>query len=328
MMIKRAVIAPLLALSLLIAPLAGGAQPVGKLYRIGWISGLSPSSAPHLSAALIQALRDLGWVEGQNLIIDYGYAEGRFDRLPALMAGLLRAKPDVILALGDQPIKAAKEATTTVPIVMIACDAVASGLIASLGRPGGNITGVTCISRDIAGKRIELLRQSLPHLGRLAVLYNPDDPGKAIEWRETEAAGRVLGLKVTAVPTRDQKEFHAVFATITQQRADALVILGDPFTLLYARELVDLAAKHRLPAMSAYGEFARSGALMSYGPSLVEMRRVAAVYIDKVLRGARPADLPVEQPTKFELVINLKTAKALGLTIPPSLLQRADQVIE
>jgi putative ABC transport system substrate-binding protein len=327
-MIIRSALAVVLAFVLLAVPLAGRAQQAGKVYRIGWISGLSSRSAPHLSVAMIQALRDLGWVEGRNLIIDYGYAEGRFDRLPALVAGLLRAKPDVILALGDQPIKAAKEATATVPIVMIACDAVAAGLIAGLARPGGNITGVTCISREIAGKRIELLRDSLPHLGRLAVLYNPDDPGKAIEWRETEAAGRTLGLKVTAVPIRDPKEFQGVFAAIAQERADALIILGDPFTILYARELVDLAAKHRLPVMSAYGEFVTSGALMSYGPNLVEMRRTAAVYIDKVLRGARPADLPVEQPTKFELVVNLKAAKALGLTIPQSLLLRADQVIQ
>ena len=327
-MIIRSTLAVVLAFVLLAAPLAGGTQQAGKLYRIGWISGLSPSSAPHLSAALIEALRDLGWVEGQNLVIDYRYAEGRFDRLPALMADLLRAKPDVILALGDQPIKAAKDATRAVPIVMIACDAVAAGLIASLGRPGGNITGVTCISRDIAGKRMELLRESLPNLRRLTVLYNPDDPGKAVEWIETEAAGRTLGLKMTAIPIRDPKEFQGVFAVVVRNGAEALIILGDPFTVLYARDLVALAAKHRLPTMSAYGEFVTSGGLMSYGPSLVEMRRAAAVYIDKVLRGARPADLPVEQPTKFELVVNLKTAKALGLMVPQSLFLRADRVIE
>jgi putative ABC transport system substrate-binding protein len=327
-MVIRSTLIIVLAFVLLVAPLAGGAQQAGKVYRMGWISGLAPGSAPHLSAAMIQALRDLGWVEGQNLVIDYGYAEGRFDRLPALVVGLLRAKPDVILAQGDQPIKAAKEATATVPIVMIACDAVAAGLIVSLARPGGNITGVTCISREIAGKRIELLRESLPHLDRLAVLYNPDDPGKAIEWRETEVAGRALGRKVTAVPIRDPKEFQGAFAAITQERTDGLIILGDPFTILHGRALVDLAAKHRLPTMAAYGEFVTSGALMSYGPNLVEMRRMAAVYIDKVLRGARPADLPVEQPRKFELIVNLKVAKALGLTIPQALLQRADQVIQ
>ena len=325
---RRSTLAVVLAVVVLAAPLAGRAQDPRKTYRMGWISGLSPSSVPHLSAALIRALRELGWVEGQNLIIDYAYAEGRFDRLSALMAELLRARPDVILAQGDQPIKAAKEATTTVPIVMIACDAVAAGLIPSLARPGGNITGVTCISRDIATKRIELLKQCLPRLSRLAVLYNPDDPGKAIEWRETEAAAQLLGLKLTAVPIRDRKEFEGVFAAITRERADALMILGDPFTITYARDLVDLAVKHRLPAMSAYGEFVTAGALMSYGPSLIEMRRAAAVYIDKILRGARPADLPVEQPTKFELVVNLKTAKTLGVTIPQSILIQADQIIQ
>lgn len=327
-MLSRSGIATILAFLLLVClPVGARAQHAGKVYRLAWISGLSSASAPHLSAALLQALRDLGWVEGQNLIIDNRYAEGHFDRLPALMADLLRAKPDVILAQGDQPIKAAKEATTTVPIVMIACDAVAAGLIASLARPGGNITGVTCISGDIAGKRIELLKQVLPRLGHLAVLYNADDPGKAIEWRETEAAGRLLGLKVTAVPTRERKDLEGAFGAIDRERADALVILGDPFTILHARELVDLATKHRLPAMSAYSEFVISGGLMSYGPNLVDMRRIAATYLDKILRGAKPAALPAAQPTRFELVVNLNAATALGLAIPRPVLLQADQVI-
>ncbi len=317
-----------LSVSLLVAPLAVGGQHAGKVYRMGWLTGLSASSAPHLAAAFIQALQQLGWVEGQNLVIDYRYAEGRFDRLPSLVDEMLRAKPDVIFALGDQPIQAVKQATTTVPVVMIACDAVAAGLISSLARPGANITGVTCISREIAGKRMELLKANRPRLSRVAVLYNPDDPGKAVEWRETETAGRTLGLSLAPVPIRDPKEFQAIFTTIVGRGTEALIILGDPFTVLYARELVELAAKHRLPTMSAYREFVVTGGLMSYGPNLVEMRRAAAVYVDKVLRGARPADLPVEQPTKFELVINLKTAKALGLMIPQSLLAQADQVIE
>jgi putative tryptophan/tyrosine transport system substrate-binding protein len=211
---------------------------------------------------------------------------------------------------------------------MIACDAVAAGLIVSLARPGGNLTGITCMSREIAGKRIELLRAQLPHLGRLAVLYNPDDPGKAVELRETEASARALALRATAVPLRDPKEFEAAFATMTRDREEAAIVLGDSFTILHRKELVTLAEKHRLPAVYAYREFVASGGLMSYGPDLTETSRASAIHIDKVLRGAAPADLPVEQPTKFELVINRKTAKALGLTIPPSLLLQADQIIE
>jgi putative ABC transport system substrate-binding protein len=321
-------LAVVLALGLFVAPLAADAQQKGKSYRMGWLSGRSPTSAPHLSAALIGALKDLGWVETQNLIIDYRYAEGRSERLPALVADLLRAKPDIIYAEGDQQIKAVKDATKTVPIVMVACDAVAAGLIASLARPGGNVTGVTCISGEIASKRLELLREHLPRLGRLAVVYNPDDPGKAVEWKETEAAGRAMGLKIAALPIQDVKEFESAIARIARDGVEALIVLGDPLTLLYARELMLLAAKHRLPTVNAYREFVTSGGLMSYGPALVEMRRRVAIYIDKVLRGAQPADLPVEQPTKFELVINLKTAKTLGLTIPQTLLLRADQVIE
>ena len=328
MTITRPVLAAVLALGLLTSPLGGEAQQAGKMYRIGWLSGRSAASAPQLSAALVHALRDLGWVEGQNLVIDYRYADGRADRLPTLVADELRAKPDVIYAEGDPAIKAAKEATRSVPIIMISCDAVAAGLIVSLARPGGNVTGVTCISREIAGKRIELLKENRPRLDRLAVLYNPDDPGKAVEWSETETAARALGLKATPVPVRDENEFDRAFTAIVRGGSEALIILGDPFTILHANKLVTLAGKHRLPTMYAYGVFVTSGGLMSYGPNLIEMRRLAATYIDKILRGAKPEDLPVEQPTKFEFVVNLKTARTLGLSIPQSLLLRADEVIQ
>jgi ABC-type uncharacterized transport system substrate-binding protein len=317
-----------LIIVLLVAPLAAGAQPAVKVYRIAHLSLGSPTVARHLRVAWIQALRDLQWVEGQNLVIDFRYAEGRVDLLPALAADLVRTKPDVIFVTGDQAIKAAKSATSTVALVMIACDAVAAGLITSLARPGGNLTGITCVSREIAGKRIELLREHLPRIARPAVLYNPDDPGKAVEWQETEGSGRALGLKMRAVPVRDPKEFEGAFATMTREGVDALVVLGDTLTIVHHQQLVSLAAKYRMPTVYAYREFVTSGGLMSYGPDLTEMFRAAAVYIDKILRGAKPADLPVEQPTKFELIINLKTARALGLTTPPSVLARADEVIQ
>jgi putative ABC transport system substrate-binding protein len=315
-----------LILALLAAPLAAEAQQVGKVYRIGRLSGSSPPWT--LDKEMLQVLRDHGWVEGRNLVLDYRYAEGRFDRLPALASELLRARPDVIFATGDPVIKAAKDATSTVPIVMIGCDAVAAGLIVSLAGPGGNLTGITCISRDIAGKRIELLRETWPRLARLAVLYGPDDPGKVVEWKEAEAAGQAAGLKVGAAPIRNSTELEATFASLSRERAEALIVPCDVFTFMHARQIASLAATHRLPAIYGCREFVTAGGLMSYGPNLAEMWRQAALYIDKVLTGTKPADLPVEQPTKFELVINLKTAKALGLTIPPSVLARADEVIQ
>jgi len=326
---RRIGLAVVLMLSLVFAPLAAEAQEAGKLYRIAFLSAGSRSpTLPHLGVALIQALRDRGWVEGQNLVIDYRYAEGRYDLLPVLAADLARTKPDVIFVVTDPAIKAAKNATNTVPLVMIACDAVAAGLVTSLARPGGNLTGITCISSEIAGKRIELLKEHLPRLVRAAVLYNPADPGKAVEWRETEAPGLRLGLKMRAVPVRDSKEIDTAFQLMAREGTDGLIVLGDSLTLLHRQQLVSLAAKHRLPTVYAYREFVTSGGLMSYGPDLTEMFRAAAIYIDKILRGAKPADLPVEQPTKFEFVINLKTAKALGLTIPQSVLVRADEIIQ
>jgi putative ABC transport system substrate-binding protein len=211
---------------------------------------------------------------------------------------------------------------------MLACDAVAAGFISSLARPGGNITGITCISSEIAGKRLELLRQMLPRAGRIGVLYNRDDPGKATEVRETEAAARALGMTVQVLGVRDGADFEGAFQTIGRERAELLVVLGDPLTVFHRARIIEFTSRSRTPAMYAYRVFVDTGGLISYGPSLEEMFRGVAVYVDKVLKGAKPADLPVEQPTKFELVINMKTAKALGLTVPQTIILQADHVIE
>ena len=248
--------------------------------------------------------------------------------MPALAAELVRLRVDAIYVAGDQVILAAKEATTTIPIVMVACDAVAAGLIASLSRPGGNITGITCLSSEISGKRLELLREASPNVSRLGVVWNAGDPGKAIEWRNIEVAARAVKMTPTSLEVRGPDDFNALFTATTRLHSDAFVVLGDALTLTNRRRIAELAARSGIPAMYGYREFVEAGGLMSYGPHLPDMYRRAADHVDKVLRGAKPADLPVEQPTKFEFVINLKTAKALGLTFPQSLLLRADQVIE
>ena len=318
-------LAVVVAVNLLVASFAEAQQQAEKVYRVGWI--LSGPAGP-LATAFRLSLREHGYAEGQNLVFETRYDEGQPQRLPELVAELVRLRVDVIFAIGDQMIKAAKIATTTIPIVMLACDAVAAGFISSLARPGGNITGITCISSEIAGKRLELLRQMLPRAGRIAVLYNRDDPGKAIEMRETEVAARALGMTVQGLGVHDGADFERAFQTIGGERAEILVVLGDPLTLFHRERIIEFTSRSRTPAIYAYRQFVDSGGLISYGPSLKELWRGAAVYVAKILKGAKPADLPVEQPTKFELVINLKTAKALGLTIPHSLLLRADQVIE
>ena len=325
---RRIGLAVALTVTLTLAPLAAEAQQqVGKVYRVGWIAA-SLTAGPQLAAAFRLGLSERGYVEGQNLIFEMRYHGGQLQRLPELVAELVRLRVDTIFVNGDQAIKAAKDATTTIPIVMVACDAVAAGFISSLARPGGNITGITCISSEIAGKRLELLRQMLPRADRIAVLYNRDDPGKATEVRETEAAARALGMAVQVLGVRDVADFEGAFQTIGRERAELLVVLGDPLTVFHRARIIEFTSRSRTPGMYAYRVFVDAGGLISYGPSLEEMFRGAAVYVDKILKGAKPGDLPIEQPTKFELVINLKTAKALGLTIPPSVLGRADEVIQ
>ena len=319
-----------LAGGLLAAPRIAGAQPAGRISRIGYLSaGSATSSNPRLIEAFRQGLRELGWVEGQNLVIEYRWAEGRFDRLPDLAAELVRLKADLIVAAPAPPALAAKNATGTIPIVFMgAGDPVGQGLVASLARPGGNVTGLSYgVGSSIFAKDLELLKEAVPKVRRVAVLFNPASPIKHII-SEVKDAGRSLGLQLQLVEARGPGEFDGAFAAMARERAGALFVVQDPAFSSHRAQLVDLAAKNRLPTILTQREDAEAGGLMSYGPRLSDLWRRAATYVDKILKGARPTDLPVEQPTKFELVINLKTAKTLGLIIPPSLLQRADEVIQ
>jgi len=319
-----------LTVGLLAAPLAA-AQQAGKMPRIGFLS-LNLAASPHLPEAFRQGLRDLGYVEGGNVVIEYRSAEGKPERLPALAAELVALKVDVILAGGPAQALAAKHATRTLPIVFTAApDPVTDGLVTSLARPGGNVTGLSNLTTDLVDKRLELVKQAVPGVSRVAILWQPGGQGGRTGkdmLKEAEVAARTLGVRVQVVEARGPEDFDRAFSDMTRARAGVLTGLSGSMFFNERRRLVDLAAKNRLPAVYPLREYVEAGGLMSYGPNLADMFRRAATYVDKILKGAKPADLPVEQPTKFELVINLKTAKALGLTIPPSLLQRADQVIE
>jgi putative ABC transport system substrate-binding protein len=319
-----------LAGGLLAAPRVLDAQPAGKVYRVGYLTASSITANPRILEAFRQGLRDLGWVEGQNIVIEYRSAEGRFDRLPDLAAELIRIKVDLIVAAPAPPALAAKNATGTIPIVFIgAADPVGIGLVASLARPGGNVTGLSYgVGLSIFAKDLELLKEVVPKVRRVAVLSNPASPSQPLAITAVKDAAGSLGLQLQLVEARGPEEFDGAFAAMTRERAGALFVLQDPAFSPHRARLVDLAAKNRLPSILTQREDAEAGGLMSYGPRLSDLWRRAATYVDKILKGAKPADLPVEQPTKFELVVNLKTAKALGLTIPPSLLARADEVIQ
>ena len=329
---RRAFLA-IIAGGLLTAPLAAEAQQAGKIIRIGYLS-FNLATSPHLREAFRQGLRDLGYVEGRNLVIEYRSAEGKRERLPALVTELLALKVDVIVTEGGNTVVplAAKQATRTLPIVFAsAADPVGSGLVTSLARPGGNVTGLSGLSTELVGKRLELLTQAVPGVGQVAVLWLPGVYGERTEKEMltgAEVAARGLGVRLQFVEARGPADFDRAFSDMTRARAGALTVLPSNMFTRERRRLVDLAAKHRLPAVYPLREYVDAGGLMSYGASLTDSCRRAATYVDKILKGAKPGDLPVEQPTKFELVINLKTAKALGLTITPSLLQQADQVIE
>jgi putative ABC transport system substrate-binding protein len=331
MMERRPFLIMMIAGGLLAAPLAIEAQPAGKVARIGY---LAPNLAvnPHLPEAFRQGLRDLGYVEGRNLVIEIRSAEGKLERLPALAAELVALKVDVIVAGGTPAALAAKQATTTLPIVVSAAgDPVTSGLVTSLARPGGNVTGLSMLSPDLVGKCLEQLKQAVPGVSRVAVLWQPGAVPERTEkdiLQGAEVAARALGVQLQFVEARGPEEFDRAFSEIIRARAGALTVLPSSMFISERRRLVDLAAKNRLPAVYSVREFVDAGSFMAYGPNLPDLNRRAATYVDRILKGAKPGDLPIEQPTKFELVINLKTAKALGLTIPPSLLQRADQVIE
>ena len=331
-MIHRRVFLGTLAGGFLAAPLAASAQPAGKVYRIGYLStGSASATYVRPLEALRQGLRELGWVEGRNIVIEYRYAEGRIDRLPGLAEELVRLKVDLIVASPTPSALAARDASRTIPIVGLSLtEPVAVGLVASLARPGGNVTGVTYnVDTDIFGKQLELLKEVVPKVRRVAVLSNPTGtPTYPLTMSSVEAAARSLGLQLQLHEAREPGEFDGAFAAMAKERAVALLVFGDPMFFVHRGRLADLALRNRLPSMSTQWQWVEAGGLMAYGPSFPDLWRRAATYVDKILKGARPADLPVEQPTKFELVINRKTAKALGLTIPPSLLQRADEVIQ
>ena len=326
---RRAFLATL-AGGVLAAPRIADAQQPGKVYRLGYLSAGSGTLRSPYTTAFRQGLRELGWVEGQNIVIEYRWAEGRFDRLPDLAAELVRLKVDVIVGVPTSGALAAKNATRTIPIVGVSLtDPVGLGLIASLARPGGNVTGVSySVGTDIFGKDLELLREVVPKVRRVAVLSNPDGPAQPLTISNIKGAAQSLGLQLLLLEARGPGDFDGAFAAMTRERVGALLVVTDPVFIPHRARLVNLAAKNRLPSIFSQRADVEAGGLMSYGPNFADMYRRAATYVDKILKGARPADLPVEQPTKFELVINLKTAKALGLTIPPSLLQRADEVIQ
>jgi ABC-type uncharacterized transport system substrate-binding protein len=321
----------ILAGSLLAAPLAAEAQQAAKVARIGYLAG-SLAATPHLPEAFRQGLRDLGYVEGRNLVIEYRDAEGKYERLPALAAELVALKVDVIVAGGAPQALAAKQATRTIPIVFASSpDPVESGLVTSLARPGGNVTGLSFLAPELVGKRLEQLTQAVPGVNRVAVLWQPGGWGERTDkdmLKATEVAARALGVLLQFVEARGPADFDRAFSDMTRARAGALTVLGSVMFFGERRRLVDLAAKNRLPAVYPSREYVDARGLMAYGANFADLFRRAATYVDRILKGAKPGDLPVEQPTKYELVINLKTAKALGLTIPPSLLQRANQVID
>jgi len=323
-MIVRAALAVAVAIAILVAPFAAKAQEAGKVARIGM---LTASSSPFVEA-FKQGLRELGYVEGRNIVIEYRSTDGRDERLPGLVADLVRLKVDIIVA-SSQGAVAARQATTAIPIVMpIITDPVRLGLVASLARPGGNATGLATQNDELPGKWLELVKETLPKVSRVAVLFHPTYDG-GVQLKASEAAARSLGVRLQALKVEHPDDFANAFAEVQKNRAEALVVSSSGLFYAHRTRLVEFAAKHRLPTIYHQSEFVvESGGLMSYGPDFRDLFRRSATYVDKILKGAKPGDLPVQQPTKFELVINMKTAKALRLTIPQSVLSRADQVIE
>ena len=309
-------------------PGRAGAQPAGRIYKVGMLAGGSPSIGALSIEAFRQKMRELGWIEGQNLAIQFGWDEGRFERLPELARNLVRAGVDVIVASGPDRIRAAKAATSTIPIVMgIVHEPVAFGFVSSLSRPGGNITGVAFQDSELTTKRLELLKDVVPRMSRVALLWDPSGGGKPA-LRAAEKAAELMRLRPIVAEVRNAGSLAQTFDDAKRSHADAIVQLASPLLATHRQTVVDLALKVRLPSGCETRQFVEDGCLMSYGPDFRDMYRRAASYVDRILKGARPADLPVEQATKFELVMNAKTARALGLTIPPALLQRSDHVIE
>jgi len=321
----------ILALVLLTAPLAANAQPSPKVYRIGWLNEGRPPSGPTPSIeAFQQGLRDLGYVEGQNLAIEYRYAEGNTERLRDLAAELVGLKVDVIVTSGTPATLAAKQATRMIPIIMavVGVDAVEAGLVASLARPEGNVTELATSSAELWGKRLELLREAVPRLSRLAILWDPANPGNAFCVREVKAVALAMGVTLQLLEVRDANAFEHAFAKMALETPDALAVCWSTPTLTYAKPIADFAVQSHLPMVAPIKAYVQAGSLMAYGPSLSHQLRRVPYYVDKILKGTKPADLSVEQPMQFELVINLKTAQALGLTLPATLLFQATEVIQ
>jgi putative ABC transport system substrate-binding protein len=318
-----------IAFVLVVGGVVAQAQQPTKVPRIGYLSTNTPAAMSTRTEAFRQGLHELGYVEGKNIVIEYRYAEGKRDRLPKLAAELVRLNVDIIVSAGGEGTASpAKQATNTIPIVMTnVTDPVGTGFVASLARPGANITGLAALTEDLAGKRVELLKETFPKISRMAVLLDPEDPSKVVELKLIQAPAKVLGVILQAIEVRSN-DFQSAFNAATRERAGALLVLQNGVTNTGRKPIAELATKHRLPTMWAESGLMDAGGLMSYGPSYADIFRRAAIYVDKILKGAKPADLPVEQPTKFELVINLKTAKQIGLTIPPNVLARADKVIK
>jgi putative ABC transport system substrate-binding protein len=317
-----------LFLSLTLAPLDIGAQQTGRVYRIGFLGATSPSGYAPQVAAFRTGLRELGYVEGKNLVIEFRWAEGNYARLPELAAELVRWKPDVLVTHAGAGTRAAKQATATIPIVMgVAGDAIAMGLVESLARPGGNVTGSSFFFPELNAKRLEVLKEAFPRLSRVGVLLNPDNPANVATLRAMEETARSINIKLQPVEVRRPAEFERAFAALTKGHADALAVYDDAMFIAEAARIADLAKRNRL-ATIGFIEYVKTGGLLAFGVDFPDLWRRAAGFVDRIFKGIKPSDLPVEQPTRFELVINLKTAKALGLTIPHSLLVRADEIIE
>ena len=305
------------------------AQQPKKVPRIGFLSAASPSAISDRLDSFRQGLTELGYIEGKNIAVEYRYADGKTDRLPALAAELVAAKLDLIVAATTPGVLAVKKASATVPVVFVdISDPVANGLVASLARPGGNITGLTILGPELSGKRLELLKEAAPNVARVALLWNSANPSNELMWKETQAVAHELRVQLQSLEVRSSNDFDTAFETSLREHAQALIAAPEPLINTHLKRIVEFAAKNSLPAMYGAPEAVNAGGLMSYAPNYTYEYRRAATYVDKILKGTKPADLPVEQPTKFEFVINLKTAKQIGLTIPQSVLYRADKVIK
>jgi putative tryptophan/tyrosine transport system substrate-binding protein len=325
-MSKKVVGLMICAVLLVISFPAGAQQP--RVPRVGYVFATTSSEGQDLLRAIREGLRELGYMEGRSIALEVRWAEGRYERLPALVAELVHLKVDILVVAATPGALAAKSATSTIPVVMVAVgDPVGSGLVASLARPGGNLTGLSLLNPELHGKRLELLKQVLPRVSRVATLTNPGNPSHELFWKETQVAAQALALQLQPVEVRGPEDFAGAFGAAAGSHAGAIIAFDDPLTLGYSTQIVALAAKHRLPVIYGFREFPEVGGLMSYGANRRDLYRRTTVFVDKILRGTKPADLPVEQPTKFEFIINLKAAKQIGLTIPPNVLARADKVI-